>query len=436
MGELSPSRASRRVAFLFAFLTAGFGFYEASIPPLRHASPGFYDLVYVESHALAGLLNAPHQALVLLGFAVYLRILLRLIRGGPGGWAVAGVGAAGSAMLSLIHPDKAVVVGLTTLTCLVWTWRARGLPGSTWLRGGVAVAGGIPYSIVLVAAYRDPRLAAIARVAGGQTGQQLHPDPLFYLLGFGIPGLLALSGAPFSRARLKRASPAEIAAWSMVAASVVVALIPSDLIEHRFEGVQLVLAAIAARRLVHRLLPRLWRSGWFRPVAAGRGLTGQPLRAIRSRAIGLVVAASMPTALAGVVLTTSGAVTGSRDYYLGQGEPEALAWLRARAGSGQVVAATPPAARFVAVYAGTRVAFGNPVYSPGYSSERRALVDFFLSPGYDRRAYLEQRRVDYLYFGPLEKAIAVFDPGRLPYLRRVFSDRGVTIYRVAGPTSL
>jgi hypothetical protein len=430
MKEMCPSRASRRAAFVLAFFTAGLGFYELAVPALRVTPRGLFDLYFDESNTFAGLLSVPHHAAVLLLLIVYLRAMLRLLRSGRGSWPAALTATTAAALLSLIHPDKAVITALATLFALAWTAAAKGLPSVVWWQGLTAALGGAPYALLLVFLFRgSAALTQLASSATTQTEQLLNPNPLFYLLGFGIPGALALSGLPLTPARMRRASPAEVAGWSVVLAAVVVALLPSGAVQHRLEGVQMVLAPLAARQLVRRILPRAWRSAWFARVAAARPF-GYSRRRLRVLSINLPILASTPTVLLVLASFSAGTLVGARDLYLRPGEAEAMAWLAGHASAEQVVVATPPTARFITAYAGTHVAFGNSTLTPDYDREQEQSVRFFTSPGYDREEYLRLRSVAFLYFGPLEREAAVFAPSTKPYLELVYSREGVEIYRV------
>jgi hypothetical protein len=424
--EVTPSLVARRVGFLLAFFGSGFGLYELAVPALREAPRGLWDLYFGESSTFGALIGVPHHGLVLLAFIFAMRAFLSLLSRPQGNWRAAGVAAAATAVVAMVHPDKVAVLLLTAALAVLWLAprEAFRLPLLGQL-GLVVAAGSAWLGVLLVLVLGRPESAGLAL-----RGSHLpNPNPLFYLLGLGLPGLLALWAAPVTRARLRRASPGQVVAWSFVVASVLETCIPTDLVDHRLEGVQLALAGIAAGALVHGLVPRLGRAGWFNRLAAWRGLP-MDRRRLRSLAINLVVLAAVPTTLVTLVSFSATPVNGARDLYLEPGGAEAMAWIRGHTEPDAVILATPPTARFIAAYGVRHVAFGNASMTPDYDAEERATAQFFRPGEMDRHGYLRARRVSYLYFGVLEAATVAFEPRTEGYLQPVYENGKVTIFRV------
>ncbi len=48
-----------------------------------------------------------------------------------------------------------------------------------------------------------------------------------------------------------------------------------------------------------------------------------------------------------------------------------------------------------------------------------------------RRALLARYNIDYLFYGPRERALVGFEPEKAGYLEKVYANSLVTIYRVA-----
>ena len=424
LGDVCPSAPSRRVAFLLAVLTAGFGVYELVIPDLR-ATRHIFDLVFDESSSFAGMMAVPHHAAFLLLLAVFLRALVRILARPQGSWPAAIVAALAAAGIAMIHPDKAVVTIVTVLVAALWSWYVGRTSRRNLLQAAIAALGPLPYVAALATfLYLHPELALLDRA-----GNAVDPNPLFYLLGFGPTGLVVLATVPITRGRVSKASTGQLVAWAMVIGAVVDAALPSKLVDHQLEGLQFVLAALAGTALVHRLLPHLWRTAGFRRVAARR-LLGYDRRRLRQLSINLFILVGLPSVLAYGLSLSAGPVLQPRDVYLRPGDVAATAWLRDHASPDAVVLATPTSARFVTAYAHTRVAVGDFAFTPNGSVEVAELSRFFTLPAYDRAGYLRAREVNFVYFGSTERSAAAFDPASLAYLAAVYTAADVTIYAV------
>ncbi len=423
-----PGAVVRQIAFLFALFTAGVGVYLLLLPaPLRPGAPPF-DLAYLESSAFYGLAYAPHFAAVLLLIVLYLRSLFQAIPG-PLGWRPVVVAGLAAAALSAIHPEKIGVLTLTTLFYLAWLSACGRARGRAWLRAVVMVLPGLPYvlfSYALTAG--DPQIAELIR-------QGRHPLPsdqrlLYYLLGFGLPALFALGGLPRVLQRFPRLPPGEILLWSFVAAGVVLIAVPWYVLDHRGEGLQLGLAGLAARNLVHEILPRLWRSRLFAAALRWRpGRFGRPR--LRQLTLNAAVILSAPTVLAIAFASPRAGLADREELYLSRDDVAAVMWLQRHAGRDEVLAGAPESGQFVVAYGGIHVPFGRGGQTPHFAEEARALERFFAEPA-TVPAYLATRHVRWLYFGPRERRLAKFDPAALTYLEPVFTHGSTVIYRIAG----
>jgi hypothetical protein len=429
LGELLPRRAARRLALVMVLFTAGAGLFQILLGLARPGEPP-YDLFITESSTFAGLVFAPHFALVLLLLVVYLRALWRVGTGRGPTWRATLAGAAAALLLSTIHPDKIVVLAVTSalflLHAMLWGG-ARRRRRVAITQGALMLAGGLPYfaysfSLVL----EDPQIAQLLRQG---LNHESVPDPLvYYLFGFGIPGLLALTGLPRFLRDLPRREAGEVLLWSFAAGGLLLIAVPYHDVGHRGEGLQLALAALAARTLVRDSLPRLWRSRAF-AAAVRRHPLGYGRRRLRLLSLNLVVILSAPSVLALSLASVRAGLAISDQVYVGAADRAALGWLRANAGPQDVVAGDPFTGQFVAAYGGTHVVFGQQAYTPDFTRELLALSRFFR--GLDApRDYLAARGVTYLYWGPRERGDATFDPATLTFLEPVYRSGSTTLYRV------
>jgi hypothetical protein len=425
-GELLPGRPSRRVALIFLLFTAGAGVFALLLPgPLRLREIPF-DLSFVESSTFYGLVTAPHFAAVLLLMAVFMRALHRAGSGtaGPASTAVVALSAAG---LSLLHPEKVLVVGLAALAYLAWAL----LTGRTRLAAVVttcaAMLAAVPYTLYLFA------LAATSSQVADLVHQgRPHPpvsDPLlYYLLGFGIPGLCALAGLPRLLRHPRAAAAGEVLLWCVVAASLVVLFTPARILDHRAEGMQLAVAGLAGRNLVHEVLPRIYRTRAF-AATVRRRLLGYRRRRLRLLALNLVLILSSPSILALAIASPRAGLASSSELYFNPDDPGALGWLRQHASRDDVVAAAPESEQFVAAYTGARVVVGHFDYTPDFIGEAQAML-LYLRGRSDARTYLASRHVRWLYFGPRERDVATVSPSQTPGVTEAFHQGQTTVYAV------
>ncbi|HXO67077.1 MAG TPA: hypothetical protein VN863_03690 [Candidatus Dormibacteraeota bacterium] len=440
LGELLPGRASRRVAFLFVVFTSGVAAYQAGLlagaPGLGGAGEPF-DLKYAESSTFFELLFAPHFAAVMLLLVIYLRGLYRAVhRGSAGGAAVAGVAML---LLSTIHPDKPLTLALAVTLLLGWLgWRRR-LKLRQMVLAGLTILPGLPYPVFMVwLSGHNPQFNAFL----GQDNF-IPPGVLGYALGYGIPGLLALSGLPRLLRRRGAAGDGEALLWALAVAGLALALIPASMVPRKsVEGVQLALAALAGRNMVHLAGPRLWRGRAF-AAAAQRRLFGYSRRRLRLLSINLAVILSSTTVMALSLAAPRAALVDAPELYLTRDDRVAVSWLRDHSRPQQVVAGSEETGQFVAAYAGDHVVFGQFQWTPRVGEEHQALITFLgrdrgsgcaEDPNSDPRSYLLSREVSWLYYGPRERrcdaTASAIHPAQADFLLPAFQAGNTVIYRV------
>lgn len=425
-GELLPGRASRRLALIFLLFTAGAGVLALLLPGALRLKEAPFDLGFVESSTFYGLVTAPHFAAVLVLMVVFLRALHRAGTDDASPTSTAEV-ALSSAGLSLLHPEKVLVVGLAGVAYLAWALATRRTTLRTITVTCVAMLAALPYTLYLF------ELAATS----SQVADLVHqgrphapvPDPIpYYLLGFGLPGVCALAGLPRLLRRPGSAPPGEVLLWCVVAASLVVLFTPARILDHRAEGMHLALAGLAGRNLVHEVIPRISRSRVF-AAAVRRQLLGYRRRRLRMLALNLVLILSSPSILALAIASPRAGLASSSELYLNPDDPAALDFIRSHAARNDVVAAGPESEQFVAAYTGARVVFGHFDYTPDFTEEARQMY-FFLTGRTAALAYLESHDVRWLYFGPREREVATLRPQETPGLVEAFHQGHTSIYAV------
>ena len=432
-GEAAPSRVVRRVGFLFLLFTSGAGLFQLLVPPFRGSEPPF-DLLITESSTFAGLAFSPHFAAVLLGLVVYMRALLALPR--RGGWAAARTALAGAAaalLVTSIHPDKAAVMGLGTVAFLAWALWARRAGWSSAIAGCAMLAPSIPYvlySFILTGS--DPQIRSL--MAQGLPHESV-PDPLqYYAFGFGLPLVFALANLPSLVLRRRSPAPGEVLMWAFVAAGMVVVLLPFRNVGHRAEGLQVALALLAGRGAMLVVLPRLWRTAGFHGFAARRPL-GYSRRRLRLLTVNLAVILSSTSVLALAFASPRAVLAGSPEAYASADDLAATAWLRQHAGRNDVAVGEGTSDQFLAAFGSVRAAWGSFSYTPDYDREGQRLALFYLGRT-DPEAYLSERGIRWVYFGPRERRFARINPESLAFLRRAYTSGTTTIYEVTSAQAL
>ncbi len=96
------------------------------------------------------------------------------------------------------------------------------------------------------------------------------------------------------------------------------------------------------------------------------------------------------------------------------------------------VLASYPSSTLLPAAAAVRAPLGHPVESPAWA-ERRAQTRAFFQPtttDAQRQAWLADWRVEWVWWGPRERALGAWDPRTAPYLEPAFHDRGYWVFRV------
>jgi len=238
----------------------------------------------------------------------------------------------------------------------------------------------------------------------------LSPHPLHYLVAFGLPLLLVLSAAP----GIWRERGAAWVPLAWVAVVPFLVYLPFNLQRRLVEGVQIPLALLAARGALElaRRLPRLSRT----VVAAA------------------LLAVLLPTNL----LLVGGSCLALRarpaPVFRQRAELRALDWLGERAAPGDVVLSAYETGNYLPVRTGARAFVGHGPETVRFE-EKRALVARFFDPATAsdwRQELLQRYGVDWLFWGPAERALGAYDPHSAPNLEPLYEQNGYTIFRVAG----
>ena len=118
--------------------------------------------------------------------------------------------------------------------------------------------------------------------------------------------------------------------------------------------------------------------------------------------------------------------------YRDAAEIAALDWLDERVDFDDVVLAAYETGNYLPARARARVFVGHGPESVRADEKKALVARFFDATVTDvwRRQVLAQYGVDYVLWGPVERALGDFDPGRAPYLRLIYDAGGYTVLEV------
>jgi hypothetical protein len=422
LGLFLKSRRVRWVAYLLAAAGSGIGWLiilVAGNMELGGVSP--LDFWLMEAYVFFTLFLFPQSALamallmgVLGGMAKFFG---REGRGWP--WLFAlGCGLA----LALLNPYVLVVAGVV-LGCYwlaVWISRRR-LPWREML--ALAALG------VLLA----PPMAYYALQFNSHPvwrsflSQDIVPSPplWFYMAGYGIIFLLALPGA-WDVLRRRDEQQVMLVVWPV--AILLISYLPFFGQRRMIFGGIIPLAALAAIGLVTIVVPRIQRSR-LGDTLAMRGYSRERLGGM---IIALSVALSTTSNLLLVAGSTLSAASGAPDLTQPAAVEEAIAWLGQHSAPGDVILSSYRVGNIIPGRIGRRVVWGHWDETAFYDEKEADVIALFdaATPDAKRRVILQRYGVDYMFYGPAERALGDFDPLSVPYLKPSVSIGDVTVYRV------
>ncbi len=198
-------------------------------------------------------------------------------------------------------------------------------------------------------------------------------------------------------------------------------------------------------------LQRRFMTGLYIPAVllAGHALGGWQMSRPRlfTRLKPAVIALALPTTLIVLALGLFGALTHEPIYYLTTEEAHAMQWIEHNTPPHALILAAPQTGLLIPALTGRRVIYGHPFETIHSQQEQAAVERFFawanapenppddapeLTPGDNEnlaqaRQFLQQRQVDYIFYGPRERLLGKLSPGL--GLRPVFSSGAVTVYQ-------
>jgi hypothetical protein len=413
----SPHPAVRRLATALFAIGGGLGWLWALLGGTLALGQMPVDLWVPDASFFLSVLTYPHlivgQALLFAYVLWTLRFLEQTAEGPTdvGSPAVAGLAAAFCGLgVSLIHPYTLPVIAVPLGLFVLWRGR-EGWPAFRRLavRLGVTFLPSLPYLAYSVLFFRwNPAYAA------WQAQNLLYsPTPYLYVLGFGLPLLLAVVGLLARR--------------------------PDLLCRHAFLWIWVL--AVPLLLYAPTALQRRFLDGYQAPLAivAGAGLygIGQRLRSARIRSIltgGLVAISALTNVLllGGSLATVAARV---EPVFHPAWEMSAARWFES-APAFPVVLASYDTGNLLPGYTPIRSFVGHGSETVASEEKLRQVAQFFATDTSNdwRRDLLSRFDVSYVYCGPRERRLGTPDLQTVPFLQLAYDNGPVQIYRVAGTT--
>ena len=418
-------RWMRRVAFLVIALTSGLGWIWVLLK-YTLTSDVLYPLdVYVaEGNSFLGILGYPHFIAAALYISVFYLLWVGEAKGKLRYAVFAGLLAQ---FFGWQHAyDLILVYGIIGTYGLFKWLRDKHVPWyiiqSSIIVGLLSVWPAL-YSLVLTT--QDPLWKEILKQyanAGVYTPNLLHLPILM-----GIPFLLALF--TFIRdnpLRLKAYHDRDLFIRSWFLANFFLNYIPTDYQIHMLNGWQVPIAILSVQGLFFHIIP------WFKQQFSHR--LPQPLNAARLQTLGAIflLAAILPTNL---YLWSWRFLDLSRHdypYYLYNDEMSGLEWLDHNTNPDDVVLSSLTVGQYVPALTGTYAFLAHWAQTYRFYEKVDLVSEFYTSdtPEDVRLKIVNDYSVDYVFWGPAERAIGSFDPGTETWLEQVFTSPLVKVYRV------
>ena len=397
----------RTLGLVLVILGSGAGFLAQALgnPAILGSRVEALDLHLPEISGWYSILAIPHFAWATALIIVALLGLLRIAEAPA--WRPVALASAALIALTAIHPQMIPVLGVIWVAYqgMLVTWGAR-----PTMRSFAAQAVPFLATLPLLAynawvLFRDPTIAEWAHQWRHQA-----PGALSLAVSLGLPLLAAIGGMAVAWRRRDRGL-ALMFVWPPLVFALLylpnLANIQRRLLDALYVPVG-VLAAVGIRALTSRL----------------RRARGRRIEAL----LITICCLSSVIVLAIALRFASGAFA---EAYIGDDSWRAMQWLSSHHQQSDRVLSSPGAGQLLPAWSGVPVYVGHYSETLDYFQKIRN-VDAVLRPSAPEatvRAFLHDNGITLLYWGP-DEARTGYQPDEQPFLRLVYQDGTVTVYRV------
>ncbi len=408
MAHFSDWVSLRRVGFLLAVLGGGLGWLWllAGEPFAPGVMP--IDLWVPDAFAFLTVFTFPHLALAQ-ALILFLMVLGQKIVRRPN-WRGTVLAAGLGLLLSQVHPYSLPLVLVVLGLWWLWRWRARSRPDWSSLRSllqlGVVGLVSAPYlGYVFLLFANNPVFHSWQ-----EQNRIRSPNPVHYVLGYGLLSLLVLVAGlhPWVVRRIR--DYRFLGIWLVLVP--ILLYVPSNLQRRFLDGYQMPVTVVAVAGLLYLLkrVPSDWR---------------------RRSVLALVVVSTFSNLL--LLTGATMAVVNHQRLVFHPGAVLAAAdWMEKQVPADSRVLAGYDSGNLLPARALVRSFVGHGPQSVDADLKLKAAERFFAAETSDtwREQTLAHYGIDYLFYGPDERALGGFDPAVAAYLQPVYRNDQVTVYRV------
>lgn len=424
-----PDRLMRRTAFLVITFTSGFGWVLVMMKyTLTSGELPFPLLVYImEANTFFGILASPH----FIAAALYVFVFDLMLRGQASGQLRYAVAAGLVALFfGWQHAyDLVLVYGILGGYGLLLLLRDRRLPmylvKSGLIIGLISFSPAV-YSVLLTRL--DPLWKEV--LAQFANAGVFTPNPLQLLVLLGPAFILALF--TFLRENPLRLQGVDdnqlfLKAWFFF--NFLLIYIPTDYQIHMLNGWQIPIAILATQGLFYYIVPFV--ASRFKFLIPQGYNASNPQSLQRALALTLVVLI-LPTNLYLFAWRFFDLSRHEYPFYLYQDEMAAMSWLEDHAQPDDVALSSLTTGQYIPALTGLHAFLAHWAQTVDYYG-KEAMVNEFFAKEIDnqrRQEIIQQYSVDYIFYGPAERALGNYPLETVPFLRPVFNSSKVQIYAV------
>jgi hypothetical protein len=415
----------RKTAFLVTTLASGFGWVLVG---MKYTVTGGelinpLDVYVAEGNTFFSLLAYPHFIAAML----YIFVFDLTLRGEAKGnyWYAVGAGFVGLFMGWQHAYDLLIVYAVLGAYGLLRLLRDRAFPKHLFFSSVIiAVISWWPalYSVLLTSL--DPLwkevLAQFANA--GVFTPPLYRLPVLMGLAFLFAIYTLIRSNPFKLTKFNN-NDLFIMGWFLI--SFVLIYIPADYQIHMLNGWQVPIAILATQGLFRYVIPvvKKWfeRKNWQTTEAT-----------IQKGVIAVFLLLIIPTNVYLFFWRFYDLNRTDYPFYLYREELTAMSWIEQNAKPDDIVLSSEMVGQYIPAYTGTYAFLAHWAQTVDYFAKVDMVNEFFAEQTTNdrRKAILSQYGVDYVFYGPYERTLGVFEVGSIPFLEQVYASPLVEIYQV------